>query len=686
MRIAEAYVDMRANLSGFQADLMSGRNMLSSSMMDFATIARRGAAMLGVALSMQQLISQTKRAVMAAAEEEASQNRLVAALHQTSQYSKESFDSLNKLAGSMQYVTGTSDETIRGLMATALVLGELSAKEVPAAIKAAFGLSTLLNTDVSSAMSLLTRAIHGTFTEFRQFRSQLNGLATDQERLNFIMQRGLEGTALMTQQMSGTTGALSEIRVATDEAREAFGRGVLETLNLKAASSGLKASLAESSEEMTGLGQVVGALGSGFVTLMMWTYQAAFLLKSILGGAIGFVSYGIGLFIENLAKVTGYIPGMKDVSDDALRAARSMTAFGAAMALSQGGEIKEHAARMAEIYQQATSRQRPMTAEQVAQWRRENETPAERRERLMGGKTEIKVKGGEEETKGGVGTVAGIALPPGFPTGGGVVLGGVAGGGGGAKTMTGTVAGGAAPQGAIPTPAPGAPAAPSIPKAPEPPAVPRGPARTWAGKVMEERVEAVKAGAATTWAGKIAEERIAANKAAAAAAATRTAPAAPAAAAPAVGAPSVAPQILVRPAPTAVLPAAPAPPVGILRGIGLGLKDMLGEMERTFGLAPPAAPTPAPTVPAALPTGPPTGIIKGIGGGLQDMLSEMERTLGLAPPTFAAPAIGAAPSAVAVGFGVPPTKAASEDLQQQQIAVLNRIADGVVKDKPVRLP
>lgn len=293
--------------------------------------------------------------------------RLNAALRVTNRYTVEGTREIQRMAESLQKLTGESDDALLAVSTTIAQIAEtLTTTQLAEAQKAAIGLARTWGIDLAQAGQLVAKAIKGEQDALSRYGVSVAGVASEQERFNIIM-RGTAG--FFTVAVESTKSLQGQILQATEafgELKESLGEIIARSLGygetqrtLADRITDLNARLRENLGTWVKWGRVVKEI---FEALVRTSVTTATLLKNavealpslfqtmLFGLLAGFEQIGKGFFvainaiIEQLNKLPGIELALLDTTtkwdvraSEALKGVRD-NATDARVALSALGE------------------------------------------------------------------------------------------------------------------------------------------------------------------------------------------------------------------------------------------------------------------------------------------------------------------------------------------------------------
>lgn len=180
----------------------------------------------------------------AAMEAEAADRRLVVALQQRGQYTKEAVEELRAYNTAIQQSTGISGDELAAIQGTMVALGA-KREQLQLATKAAIGLAQITGTDLTSAATTVGKAINGQLGALKKLGIEANDTGSALRHL-------ASAYGLAEAQGQTLEGQLAILKENYGDLQESLGQAVTES---HAARDGLKAI----NEAVVGLGQVLNS-------------------------------------------------------------------------------------------------------------------------------------------------------------------------------------------------------------------------------------------------------------------------------------------------------------------------------------------------------------------------------------------------------------------------------------------
>lgn len=228
MDLGSAYVTVGARLGPLQRGLNAARTRMLRFMRTteqdmqawgsrfgrVASVARR--AFLGLAAVFGG-------AAYAAAGQAEIDAKLGAAMRRIGSYTDAGYRDLIHFAEGMQIVTTETDDTVEAMLALGMNLGRLEGQELKRMTVAAMGLAQIINTDVTTSMMLLARAVQGQFQLFTRYGISLDETWSTQKKLNSLLEMGASGFEQVTVRAESLGGQLRQLKNAASDFAEALG-------------------------------------------------------------------------------------------------------------------------------------------------------------------------------------------------------------------------------------------------------------------------------------------------------------------------------------------------------------------------------------------------------------------------------------------------------------------------------
>lgn len=209
-------ISAKDRVSGMIPGIKSQLTGLSSSVTSFKGMLVGGLGALGLGLGFHELIS-------AAEESENAMHRFRASMGLLGKDSDAAAEQASKFANGIQSITTMDDEAVLNLMSLGSTLTGLSGGPLEEATTAAIGLSKSLGVDTESAMRLVGKAVNGNFAAFAKYGVQLDDNATNQEKLNTVIQKGVEAFKLAEAESDTTSGRMTQLKNNLGNIAEAIG-------------------------------------------------------------------------------------------------------------------------------------------------------------------------------------------------------------------------------------------------------------------------------------------------------------------------------------------------------------------------------------------------------------------------------------------------------------------------------
>ena len=203
------------------AGIKKESDALSKSLKDIgAGLAVAGAAITGA-------ITLT---VKAAADQQQATESLAAAMRNTGTFTEAALHSQLAFAASLQRTTAFSDDAITRMQALLVNFGHLAGPALQEATKATIGFAAALGVDLDSAARRVALAIDGSVDSLGRFGVQFDANATQQERFQAIMAKGLTLFGTAEAQAATFEGRLTQFKNAVNDLAETIGNVLLPGL------------------------------------------------------------------------------------------------------------------------------------------------------------------------------------------------------------------------------------------------------------------------------------------------------------------------------------------------------------------------------------------------------------------------------------------------------------------------
>jgi hypothetical protein len=164
-----------------------------------------------------------KDIVGAALEQDRALTTLAASYKQAGIYSGELMTSTQALASEMQMLVNVDDDVIEKNIALMMNIGHLSADQIPAATRAAIGLSDAFQKDMKSAFETVGKAAAGNTGRLKNFGIILDEGLTKQEKFNRVLEIGARGFEGLKEKSKDATGQYERLGIQIGELKEAAG-------------------------------------------------------------------------------------------------------------------------------------------------------------------------------------------------------------------------------------------------------------------------------------------------------------------------------------------------------------------------------------------------------------------------------------------------------------------------------
>jgi len=227
-KIAEAYVDIRANLSPLVSGIAKAKGILAASLKSVSSIA-------GGLLNFKSLLlaggigGALAYATKQALEQEKADIRLAAALQSVGQYTQENFIRLKNLSSHLQKITVHSDDALQSIMQFGLS-GGLTAEQIEYATKAAIGLSAVFSKDLRISMKAVLAAMQGDFNLLQRFVPIISKAKNETQKFAIFQKLAAESFYVAVQSAQSASGVLARIKNVFDDITEVVGFAVLPYL------------------------------------------------------------------------------------------------------------------------------------------------------------------------------------------------------------------------------------------------------------------------------------------------------------------------------------------------------------------------------------------------------------------------------------------------------------------------
>jgi len=243
-KLGEAFVDITGNNSPLIKSLSASKAAVNKATQAMADRMRKtGEKMKAVGAGFTKyvtlpIVGGLALATRAAIIQEDAEFALAAALKNTNDFTKASFEDMKKYASSLQEITIYGDEAIITQMAVAKNMG-VSADKLKETTKAAIGLGAAYTLDLKTAMMLMARASAGQTTMLTKYGIILDASLSPQEKFNELLKIGAKNFKLAEAAAETTGGKIKQaLNAIGDAALESIGKVLTPTI--KAAANTLK--------------------------------------------------------------------------------------------------------------------------------------------------------------------------------------------------------------------------------------------------------------------------------------------------------------------------------------------------------------------------------------------------------------------------------------------------------------
>jgi len=197
----------------------------------------------GLAIAGTAITGAIALTVKAAADQQQATESLAAAMRNTNTFTEAALQSQLAFAASLQRTTAFSDDAITRMQALLVNFGHLSGPALQEATKATVGFAAALGTDLDSAARRVALAIDGSVDSLGRFGVQFDANATQQERFQTIMAKGLSLFGTAEAQAATFEGRLIQFKNVVNDLGETVGNVLLPGLTdvLKRLTEAMKA-------------------------------------------------------------------------------------------------------------------------------------------------------------------------------------------------------------------------------------------------------------------------------------------------------------------------------------------------------------------------------------------------------------------------------------------------------------
>lgn len=184
----------------------------------------------GLAIAGTAITGAIALTVKAAADQQQATESLAAAMRNTNTFTEAALQSQLAFASSLQRTTAFSDDAITRMQALLVNFGHLSGPALQEATKATIGFAAALGVDLDSAARRVALAIDGSVDSLARFGVQFDANATQQERFQAIMAKGLSLFGTAEAQAATFEGRLTQFKNAVNDLGETIGNVLLPGL------------------------------------------------------------------------------------------------------------------------------------------------------------------------------------------------------------------------------------------------------------------------------------------------------------------------------------------------------------------------------------------------------------------------------------------------------------------------
>jgi len=184
----------------------------------------------GLAIAGTAITGAIALTVKAAADQQQATESLAAAMRNTNTFTEAALQSQLAFAASLQRTTAFSDDAITRMQALLVNFGHLSGPALQEATKATVGFAAALGVDLDSAARRVALAIDGSVDSLARFGVQFDANATQQERFQAIMAKGLTLFGTAEAQAATFEGRLAQFKNAVNDLAETIGNVLLPGL------------------------------------------------------------------------------------------------------------------------------------------------------------------------------------------------------------------------------------------------------------------------------------------------------------------------------------------------------------------------------------------------------------------------------------------------------------------------
>ncbi|MDP3760914.1 MAG: phage tail tape measure protein [Ramlibacter sp.] len=197
----------------------------------------------GLAVAGAAIAGAISLTVKAAADQQQATESLAAAMRNTHTFTEAALTSQLDFASALQRTTVFSDDAITRMQALLVNFGHLGGPALQEATKATVGFAAALNIDLEAAARRVALAIDGSADSLGRFGVQFDANATQQERFQAIMAKGLSLFGTAEAQATTFTGRLLQFKHIVNDLGETIGNVLLPGLTdvLKRLTEAMKA-------------------------------------------------------------------------------------------------------------------------------------------------------------------------------------------------------------------------------------------------------------------------------------------------------------------------------------------------------------------------------------------------------------------------------------------------------------
>ncbi len=200
--------------------MMEGR--LRSTETSFAR-AERAARGLGTALGAYIGWRAIENVGKAALEQERAIGGLSSAYQSVGVYSDDLMGRSISLANEMQRLTNVQDDAVESGMALMVNIGRMSAEQIPAATRAAIGLSEAYGVELEAAFKLVGRAAAGNTATLSRYGITVDTTRSQAEQFNQVLEAGARGFDQAERNARDSMGTYQQLGIQIGELKEAIG-------------------------------------------------------------------------------------------------------------------------------------------------------------------------------------------------------------------------------------------------------------------------------------------------------------------------------------------------------------------------------------------------------------------------------------------------------------------------------